>query len=226
MDTPLSVVKIILVLLFLSSFIALASSFEILDWGGFKMVLVSPLSSSASPCFSCWHTFSTAAIYSVIGGCLSTTAKFGLWANTCSWASVSGVLEIFLTQVWVIGLGPESSVTLAVELWMFKSDGTFWSWNVWVAMSAMFDVWATTCVSLAQSLKLWFLVFYCLEMTRFPFYLDKFFIFLHSFSSIILSNILISRTLHVSLCYMIMVMELLINLTLSLSRSLSVFLII
>ena len=59
---------------------ALDSSFVILDLGEFiflKMDLISPLNSSASPCFTFWHTFSTWAMYCPIGGSCVIMAKLG-----------------------------------------------------------------------------------------------------------------------------------------------------
>ena len=54
-DTPLSAVRMILLLSFLSSANAFLSSLVMFDFGGcifFRIVLISPLSSSTSPCFS------------------------------------------------------------------------------------------------------------------------------------------------------------------------------
>ena len=38
-------------------------------------------------------------MYSPMGRHLKEIAKFGPWANSCSWASVSGLPDIFLTQL-------------------------------------------------------------------------------------------------------------------------------
>ena len=41
-----------------------------------------------------------AIMYSRRGGCLGTTVKFGLWANSDTWASVKGVLERFMAYIF------------------------------------------------------------------------------------------------------------------------------
>ena len=93
-----------------------------------KMDFISPLSSSTSPCFSCWHTFSTLATYSPIEGSLATTAKLSPWAKTCSWAFVSGVLERFLTQLLLLVV-----LVLLFCVWL---SGTF---NVWLLFCFWID---------------------------------------------------------------------------------------
>ena len=72
---PLSAVRIILVVSIFNCCMAWCSSFDMFDLGGgifFMMDLISPLSSSASPCLSCWHAFSMATIYSKTGGTFGT----------------------------------------------------------------------------------------------------------------------------------------------------------
>ena len=44
------------------------------------------------------------AMYSVIGGCLGTTAKLGLWLSTLACASVKGLLDMFLIHVLLVEL--------------------------------------------------------------------------------------------------------------------------
>ena len=104
-DTPLSVVKIILVESFFNSVMAFLSSFVMLGGGLYvflMMVFTSPLNSSASPCCNLLHACSIAAIYSVTGGLLGTTAKFGPLANNFSYALVKGLLEMLITHLFVV----------------------------------------------------------------------------------------------------------------------------
>ena len=75
--TPISAISTILSWSFFSSFIALASSLDIFDFGGLvvlMMALTSALSSSPSPCVRLWHTLSIWATYSPMGGSLVTIA--------------------------------------------------------------------------------------------------------------------------------------------------------
>ena len=67
-------------------------------WIFFYTDLISPLNSSAFPCWSWLHTFSMATMYSPTGGLLGTMAKFGLCAKALIWSWVKGVLDRFLTQ--------------------------------------------------------------------------------------------------------------------------------
>ena len=100
MDTPLSAVNTIYSLSLFRSCIAFPSSFAMLGLGGcmfLKICLVSPLSSSTFPCFSCWHTLSIWEIYLLTVSSLATTAKFGPWSRAFSCASVRGVLE----RLWI-----------------------------------------------------------------------------------------------------------------------------
>ena len=65
----------------------------------FNMVLILPLSSSATPCSSFWHTFSTSVMQSTMGGSLSTIAKFGPWAKSLSCTVDKGLLEMLMTHL-------------------------------------------------------------------------------------------------------------------------------
>ena len=64
------------------------------------MVLILPLSSSAAPCSSFWHTFSTSVMHSMKGGSLGTTAKFGPQAKSLSCTVVKGLLEMLMTHLF------------------------------------------------------------------------------------------------------------------------------
>ena len=104
-DTPLSAVRMILLLSFLSSAKALLSSMVIFDLGGFiffSMVLISPLHSSASPCLRCEHAFSIEAMYLPTGGDMGTIAKLGPYNRIFSCASVKRVLKMFLTHMLLL----------------------------------------------------------------------------------------------------------------------------
>ena len=139
-DTPFSAVKMILLLSFLSSAKALLSCMVMFDMGGCifsKMVLISPLSSSASPCLSCDHACSMEAMYSPTGGDLGTMAKLGPCDKIFSCASVRGVLEMFLSHMLLLLLllvtSPFASVwtVLMVSVLFLCSDLLFtsvWSW--------------------------------------------------------------------------------------------------
>ena len=113
-DTPLFAVSITLPLSFFSSCIALASFFAMFSLGGqmfFKINLISPLSSSAFPCFNCWHTLSVSDMYSLTGGSLVTTAKLGPQTRAFSCTSVRGVLERLQTHLTLLWFAVASDVT-------------------------------------------------------------------------------------------------------------------
>ena len=118
---PLSPVRITLLVSFLSSFNAFCSSFVMLDLGGwifFRTALTSALNSSASPWAKFWHVCSTAAIYSPMGGHLGVIAKFVPWVNSFSWASMSGILDIFTTHLFLrllVDLGAVEVPTVDLE---------------------------------------------------------------------------------------------------------------
>ena len=95
--TPLSAVKIILLLSFFNSFMAVYSSLVIFAGGLCAFVstfLTSTLNSSASPWFNLGQACSIAAMYSHMGGCLGLITNFGPWA-----IFVSGMLDKFLTHL-------------------------------------------------------------------------------------------------------------------------------
>ena len=84
MATPLSVVKIILLLSLFNSLMPWNSSLVMLDFGicvFLSMFLTSTLSSSASPQFNFEQAFSMATIHSPLGEHLGIIMKFGPWAN-------------------------------------------------------------------------------------------------------------------------------------------------
>ena len=63
------------------------------------MFLTSTLSSSTSPLLRFRHAYSMAVMYSQLGRHSGTLAKLGPWTSRCSWTSVKGVLDRFLTKV-------------------------------------------------------------------------------------------------------------------------------
>ena len=97
---------------------AFASSFVMFGLGGcifLKICLVSPLSSSAFPCFSCWHILSIWEIYLLTVGSLATITKFGPWPRAFSCASVREIFERLWTHfTWLLLLTDVVSVIFIV----------------------------------------------------------------------------------------------------------------
>ena len=108
-ETPLSTVSIILLVSLLSSTSAFFSSLVLLLAGVLiflRMVLISPLSSSALPGFNLVHAFSMEAMYLPTGGLLGRIAKLGPPDKIFNCVSVRGVLERLCTyfQLWSLFL--------------------------------------------------------------------------------------------------------------------------
>ena len=96
--SPLSVIKINMLLSFFNSFMALYSSllmFAGLLWAFFNALFTSTLNSSDSPWFSLVQACSTAVMHSPTGICLGLITNFGPWDSSLSWSLVKGVLERF-----------------------------------------------------------------------------------------------------------------------------------
>ena len=215
MDTLLSAVRMILFLSLLSSASAFCSSLVMFNLGGcifFRMDLISPLSSSASPCFSCEHACSIKAMYSPTGGHLGTTAKFGPCNKTFNCASISEVLEMFLTHI----------LLLLVLVLIWESEVLF------VPISSWSPCWVFEQLPLIFLLlwhNLWNFDFWHSKVMK---CLDSFFSLMkpmHSFT-LSLSSVFSKWFLHVSTWILSMLMVLLINLILSFRRAFSAFLII
>ena len=158
--------------------------------------------------------FSVAAMYSQIGGSLGTMIKFGPWANRHSCDSVRGVLEMFLTQFLPMVLVLSLSLALLFLIWSefeFEQPCS----PCWMFEWPPVLLWHNLLNLATRQSK----VFRCLDSLLI---LIK---FVHS-SIVSLSNLSSRVFLHVSHCKVNMVIELFINLFLSLSRALSAFLII
>ena len=110
----------------------------------FKMVLILPLSSSATPCSSFWHTFSTSIMQSTRGGSLSTIAKFGPQAKSLSCTVDKGLLEMLMTH-------------LALDVFSTVSPAVSCSFDACLPMPPYCWVWAATSIFLAQSIELAYL---------------------------------------------------------------------
>ena len=124
-DTPLSTVKMILLESLLSSTSAFFSSIVILFPGVLiflRMVLISPLNSSALPGFSLVQAFSIEAMYLPTGGFLGRIAKLGPLDNIFFCASVRGY--------WISYVPICRSWSFSLFLFLFLSGSLLSFWLV------------------------------------------------------------------------------------------------
>ena len=161
MDTPLSVVRMIFSWSLFNSWMAFASSLLMFGLGGWifmRIDFVSPLSSSAFPCLSCWHILSICDMYSPDQWFLGDYCKiWDPWLELfvdLQWVGVLTVcvplsgLRWLSTCYWCCGC------FCVADLIYISVEGSCFSYIFFpVPFSTMLVVWAATCVSLPQSIK-------------------------------------------------------------------------
>ena len=125
--TPLSAVKIILLLSSFNSFKALNSFWVMLEdvlasfCAFFRIFFTSTCNSSASSWVNLEQVCSTAAMYSPTGGFFGLMTNFGPWAKSLSWSMVKGVFDRFFTHFFI------SSVVISVVIHVL----VFWPLFEW-----------------------------------------------------------------------------------------------
>ena len=127
--TPLSAVKINLLLSYFNLFRALYSSLLMfigpLLWFCFSILFTSTLNSSCFPCSSLVQVCSIAVIYSLTSVSLGVITNCGPWASNFSWSSVSGVLDRFITHFFLSALLMFESIALFFQTSLFEQPLVF-----------------------------------------------------------------------------------------------------